>query len=562
MLLLLFLFFIITAACICCGFIFYCLILKDDQFAEKPLIFFIITGLIVLTALSQILALFVAVNLYTFLIIALLLAIITQFRRNDFALFLKYVIERIKSVSAPGFISFGIISIMILMLTAGPTLMDDTNSYHIQMIKWIREYGTVPGLANLHERYGFNSSWFSTVSMFGFSTEQFNLYTVLNGVISIWFCFYIISKAFSSIEKVSTQTFTGLLFLLLFSIVIWGLLRGNAASANYDFITTFIVFVLLYEIISTKNPKALTIEIIVWSFYLFTIRITNFPFLVPAFFLLITAIKKSAWKIVRLYISVGVVLVIPFVIRNVMLSGYLFYPSIFPDLFKVDWKVDRSVVDQLVYYIKYYNRINIMTQPLDKTATLDFPQWVLPWFRQLFYYDKIFVSASLAGFLFGIFLLLKKIKRTPLLSCLFFAAIALQLLIWFFLAPDPRFVYGCLLSGLFVLCFSLAAIFKNILLQKMRIAFTIVISLITTAYFSQKLISNVDNRNFVVPKSLPIPNYAEIKSDKIIYRIPEPLKNSGDTCCFGLKIPCLYKLDPNLKMRGETISKGFYLQKQ
>ena len=43
---------------------------------------------------------------------------------------------------------------MVLTLNAGPTVMDDTDSYHIQMVKWIQEFGSVPGIANLHLRFG------------------------------------------------------------------------------------------------------------------------------------------------------------------------------------------------------------------------------------------------------------------------------------------------------------------------------------------------------------------------------------------------------------------------
>jgi hypothetical protein len=37
----------------------------------------------------------------------------------------------------------------------------DTRLYHMQVIKWLSEYGTVPGLALIHERFGYISSWFA-----------------------------------------------------------------------------------------------------------------------------------------------------------------------------------------------------------------------------------------------------------------------------------------------------------------------------------------------------------------------------------------------------------------
>ena len=67
---------------------------------------------------------------------------------------------------------------MILVMNAGPTIMDDTDSYHIQMIKWARDYGSVPGIANLHLRYGFNSSWFISVALLSPAIKGVNSYLV------------------------------------------------------------------------------------------------------------------------------------------------------------------------------------------------------------------------------------------------------------------------------------------------------------------------------------------------------------------------------------------------
>lgn len=37
----------------------------------------------------------------------------------------------------------------------------DTRLYHLQVIKWLSEYGLVPGLGLIHTRFGYPSSWFS-----------------------------------------------------------------------------------------------------------------------------------------------------------------------------------------------------------------------------------------------------------------------------------------------------------------------------------------------------------------------------------------------------------------
>src|SRR5688500_16524798 len=48
----------------------------------------------------------------------------------------------------------------VAYLAAGPPLVYDTGFYHAQAVRWINEYPAVPGLANLHGRLAFNSSWF------------------------------------------------------------------------------------------------------------------------------------------------------------------------------------------------------------------------------------------------------------------------------------------------------------------------------------------------------------------------------------------------------------------
>jgi hypothetical protein len=35
---------------------------------------------------------------------------------------------------------------------------NDITGYHLQAVRWVAEFGSVPGLANLHGRLGFNSA--------------------------------------------------------------------------------------------------------------------------------------------------------------------------------------------------------------------------------------------------------------------------------------------------------------------------------------------------------------------------------------------------------------------
>ncbi|EMO63800.1 hypothetical protein LEP1GSC133_1179, partial [Leptospira borgpetersenii serovar Pomona str. 200901868] len=50
-----------------------------------------------------------------------------------------------------------LLSALIFFLYPPSPFAYDSGLYHIQSIKWIQEYSVVPGLANLHGRFGFNS---------------------------------------------------------------------------------------------------------------------------------------------------------------------------------------------------------------------------------------------------------------------------------------------------------------------------------------------------------------------------------------------------------------------
>ena len=173
-------------------------------------------------------------------------------------------------------------------------MMDDTESYHIQSIKWIQEYGSVPGLVNLHERFGFNSSWFSSVALFSFSSKTTGGFTVLNSVLSMWLCYWFISKYNQFQKENNLQAAFAILTIFIVSIVIWPLIRGNAATTNYDFITTCIVLILFTEIFFSEKISP-SIEWIIWPVYLFTVRIINFPLLALKFicFYIIYKAKKT-----------------------------------------------------------------------------------------------------------------------------------------------------------------------------------------------------------------------------------------------------------------------------
>jgi len=546
----------VTVICFLWGFCFYECISKNHT---MPLISYFITGLIFITAIGQIISLFIPLNASTNIIILLLPVIPVLLKLNYFKHKIQSFKQNFRPIPRLGFLLLGSIYFLIIILNAGPIMMDDTGSYHIQMIKWIEEYGTVPGIANLHERYGFNSSWFTSIAAFNFFPHKMQSFIALNGLLSIWFCYYFIDKAFK--KELPSSIKTASLLTIVLALISWPLLRGNAATANYDSITMLVVAVLFTEMIEKdiqKNDITFRIEYVLWPAYLFTVRIINFPFLILIFIPVAEIIKHKNWRRIITVVILPLILIVPFLCRNVILSGYLFYPSSAFDLFTVDWKTPKEVPDRLVYFITYYSRVNNGFLDIEATAQLGNIKWIKSWFHYMFGYDKLIFLPGIAGIIIYLILIFRYVKKSSLKKLISGVAMLTAVTVWFFTAPDPRFIYGFLTTGCFLL---FSFIFKKQLWKNFIPVLSVIIAS-TVIVFSIIKLQSSEYRNFVFTKPLPQPEVKKTVINGIEFNIPGKVEGNWNERCYGTDLPCLYLIYPGLEPRGENIKDGFRIKKQ
>ena len=546
---------IITVSCLLSGALFYSFLTKNN--GSRSVIFYLVSGLILLTAVTQLLVLFVPINIYIrlFVFVLLVIGVLSKWKKH------KVVFSKLReelSIWPRLSIALFLLSwIIILLINAGRLVMDDTESYHIQSIKWIQEYGSVPGLVNLHERFGFNSSWFSSVALFSFFPGSTGGSTALNSVLSMWLCFWFINVFNAQRKENNIPAAFSILSLFICCLIIWPLLRGNAASTNYDFVTTTIILILFFEIFLSKDFSP-TIEWLVWPAYLFTIRIINFPLLLLGLIALIHFIRQKNFKELLLPLAYCLLLIIPFVVRNTIIAGYPFYPATSFDLVDIDWKPDPQMTEKLLEYIKYYNRVSTTYMEIEQTKALG-ADWIPSWFAHLFLFDKALVIAGVTGiFLTIVKLFNQRNKNTFILT----GISAAWLICWFIISPDPRFIYGILLFGIVMLAYQFASIIKNGQLIKVSMDIIIIAMIAGSSfYFISKLLKQEAYRNFLFPAKLPQPPVKEFVVNGIPFHIPEPINNNWNARCYGTSLPCLYKIDPRLKARGKDIQNGFRLEK-
>ena len=118
-------------------------------------------GIITATVYAQIFSLFYRVSLAANLVMITACTVILVCRR-------KKIFETLRewkdSTGIGGKMLFLILVVIWAFFTSRGYIHYDTDLYHAQSIRWLEEYGIVPGLANLHERFAYNSSFFFAVS--------------------------------------------------------------------------------------------------------------------------------------------------------------------------------------------------------------------------------------------------------------------------------------------------------------------------------------------------------------------------------------------------------------
>ena len=547
---------IITASCLWNGFLFYKSVSKGN--VHKPMIFYLISGLILLTILAQIIVLFFPLGSIIQLVIAIILLTSAALKWNDCKNLFKNIFFEFSTSSTLSKILFLLSWTVILLINAGPTMMDDTESYHIQSIKWIQEYGSVPGIVNLHVRFGFNSSWFSSIALFSFSSKTTGGFTVMNSIISVWLCYWFIGKFNQFKKENNVPAAFAILSIFIASLVIWPLIRGNAATTNYDFITSAIALILFTEIYFSEKISP-TIEWIIWPAYLLSVRLINFPLLLLSLYAFMWFINQKKIKVTFLPLIYCLLLIVPFFIRSFIIAGYPFYPSTYFDLTTVDWKADPLITENFLEFIKYYNRVSTTYLDIEQTKALG-SAWVPVWFEHLFSFDKILVLAGFTGILFTAIKLF--IQKNNFSRSIITGLMILWLTSWFFIAPDPRFVYGILLFGVFLLVYHLISFIKYSDPIKLSLNALLILMIAGLSYYLvSKPLKQKEYRNWISPLQLPQPIVKEFMIDGITFRIPELISNNWNTRCYGTKLPCLYEIDPRLKPRGKNIRSGFHLEK-
>ena len=351
----------------------------------------------------------------------------------------------------------GFLVVWLANQALGPPRAYDTGLYHLGAIGYVRSFGTVPGLANLNSRFGADDPHFLYVALVDGSPWGFAGFHLANGLlVALLVADVAFRLARRRAEQLRALPFTRVASILSIPAVLATALGepfGRLSSPSIDLPVLVLFAVGTLYIVETLEagfePTAAMA-----GMAMLTTAAANRSLYGPATLIAIGLVVRGAVPnggrlasrlVVR---SALLTAVVPLLIacgwaaRQAVLSGLPFYPTKLAAL-PVDWTLPRASIDDLTRLISSWARVP--RQPPDKV--LGSWHWLKPWLRT---HAESLNTLGPTAFLLAVVppaAILHRLTGTrlrergrPLVAAL--AVCLVTLAIWFFTAPDPRFVYG------------------------------------------------------------------------------------------------------------------------
>ena len=219
----------------------------------------------------------------------------------------------------------------------------DTGLYHAQSIRWIEEYGAVKGLGNLHCRLAYNSSSFALSALYSFGFLGGQSYHCMAGVFAL-----VLAKTCSEItgawrRKKLLLADAARLMGIYYLLIIFDEMVSPAS--DYFMVLTFFYLVIHYLELAEAGEESWLPYGLLALLCVFTVSVKMSAAMVVLFALkpAVMLVKEKNVKGIAGFLGMGVFIMLPFLIRNVRISGWLVYPFTAVDLFSVDWKIPAEI---------------------------------------------------------------------------------------------------------------------------------------------------------------------------------------------------------------------------
>lgn len=394
---------------------------------------FLWCGIIFFTAYAQVFSLIYKVGLAANLVlIAGAAAIVLCFHKELF--------KRVKEDMA----ALGIVKMLVLAVSFAALAYFtsrgyehyDTLLYHAQAIHWIEDYGTVVGLGNAGFRFAYNSAAFPLTALFSFRYLAGQSLHTCAGIMALLLVItVVVGWKWEGCFRVSHC-------IRVMCVYYVTMILNQVVSPASDYFTMITVLYIVLQFVvfleqKEKSPYPYGLLCVAGCFAV-SLKVSAAPVILLTAIPAVMLVQARDGKAIGKFLGLGTLVIAPFLIRGVLISGYLVYPSTQPDIFPVDWKMNPQVAAADAYQISVWGK-GIENEPdSDMPVTEWFPIWLS---RQKTSTEKLLVTADIPFMVILVLMMLYDVIRRK--RSWEWQAVELTVIIswlfWFFSAPLTRY---------------------------------------------------------------------------------------------------------------------------
>ncbi len=414
---------------------------------------YVVTGLTALTVYAEVFSIFYKVGAICHLIMLAAAIASMALYRADIAKILTGLWGRIKRDR-----NLLMLCLLIILLaaffTSRGTFHKDTGIYHAQAIRIIEEYGVLKGLGNFQLHFAYNSSYLPLCALFTLSFLLPHALHTMTGFFMVIFTIYAVDGLFDCKKHTKHGADMARIAILVYALTNITGLQSPATDYGTMFMTLYIMcawisFAEERETLS-GDTKAIAYYgyLSVLSAFTVSLKLSAALLVILPVVPLIMLIKRKMWKETGLFVLIGFLALIPFIVRNVIISGWLFYPIEFIDVFDVVWKIPAEYMKHDSDQIKVWGRCLYDVTRVDEGVF----SWLPIWWENKQHYEEMLIYSQLLG---GVLLVINGVRaalkrKFDLAVVIFYVTVIANLAMWFFTAPFIR--YGLAFMLLLPLC--------------------------------------------------------------------------------------------------------------
>ena len=327
--------------------------------------------------------------------------------------------------------------ILIAFFASRGTFHTDTNIYHAASIRIYEEYGVVKGIGNLQSHYAYNSAYFAFAAIFSLNWllgHSVHTTTAFLEFISCVYAFYQLRR-FKEHGYHMTDLSCAAILLGVLTI-----LSGSMSPAS-DY-ATMLLLLLVISLWFRNMEGSRNIYIYgllsVAGVFIVTVKFSAAFIVLLAIYPAVLLIKERRGKDILIFVGLGLLSLIPFLVRNFLISGWLLYPFAGIDIFNVEWKMPyeflKNDADQIETWGKCLYDVSKVDAPLS--------EWLPVWWAEKDRHQMMLLYGVLVGIVFALVQCVKLFIQKASIKweyLLFVVSDIACLLVWFFMSPFIRY---------------------------------------------------------------------------------------------------------------------------